>query len=235
MPLERPDQAPSGTQRWRDLLFAHWAIEVEAMRALVPAELELDLWEGRAYVGVVPFVMRDIRPAWLPRFMALDFLETNVRTYVTYRGRPGVYFFSLDASSRLAVKAARWGWGLPYFLATMTFERGEAELAYSTTRRDPAASALHARYRPGRSLGASAPGTFEYFLLERYLLFSLRRGVVHEGQVHHVPYPAQEVELTSLEDGLVAAAGLPAPARPPDAVHYASGVDVEVFGPWAVR
>jgi hypothetical protein len=230
----RPDERPSGWQRWRDLLFVHWRVPVDTVRALVPPMLELDLWDGDALVGVVPFAMRDVRPAWLPALMALDFLETNVRTYVTYRGRPGVYFFSLEASSLLAVKAARWGWGLPYFHAAMRLDRDGDWIEFETRRRDGSPSPMHrVRYRPGPVLGPSAPGTFEFFLLERYLLFSVRRGVVYEGQVHHVPYPAQQVELASLDDELVVAAGL-APDPAPCAVHYAAGVDVEVFGPWVV-
>jgi uncharacterized protein YqjF (DUF2071 family) len=231
--LARPDGKPAGWQNWRDLLFVHWVVPADALRALVPPQLELDLWEGRAYVGVVPFVMRDIRPSWLPGFMALDFLETNVRTYVRYRDRPGVYFFSLEASSLLAVKAARWGWGLPYFHARMAIERDDATIAFTTQRRDREAPHHRVRYRPGRMLGASQPGTLAYFLLERYLLFSIRRGAVYEGQVCHVPYPAQEVEVLELSDELVAAAGL-SPGKAHDVAHYASGVDVEVFGPWPV-
>ncbi len=232
--LSRPAERPSGWQNWRDLLFVHWRVSVETLRARVPVELELDLWEGQGVVGVVPFAMRDVRPAWLPKLMALDFLETNTRTYVMYKGRPGVYFFSLEASSLLAVKAARWGWALPYFHAAMRIDREGEWFEYESRRRDGALDANHkVRYRPSKLLGPSAPGTFEYFLLERYLLFSIKKGVVYEGQVHHVPYPAQEVELASIEDGLVSAAGL-VPEAAPCAVHYATGVDVEVFGPWPV-
>jgi uncharacterized protein len=232
MQLARPPGAPSGWQSWRDLLFVHWSLPVAQVRALVPPPLELDLWDGRAYVGVVPFVMRDIRPAWLPRFMALDFLETNVRTYVRHRDRPGVYFFSLEASSLLAVKAARWGWSLPYFHARMSIARDAGAIEYETRRRDPAATRHRVRYRPGRLLGASAPGTLEHFLLERYLLFSLRKQRVYEGQVCHVPYPAQEAVVDELADQLLAAAGLGVGDRPHEVAHYAAGVDVEVFGPW---
>lgn len=234
MIFTRPDERPSGWQNWRDLLFVHWYVPVEAVRALVPPMLELDLWDGRALVGVVPFAMRDVRPAWLPKFMALDFLETNVRTYVTYNGRPGVYFFSLEASSLLAVKAARWVWGLPYFHAAMRLDHDGDSIEFETRRRDGKQSPVHhVRYKPGRMLGASAEGTFEFFLLERYLLFSVREGIVYEGQVHHVPYPAQEVEIESLSDELVAAAGLE-PEATPCAMHYSAGVDVEVFGPHVV-
>jgi uncharacterized protein len=230
--LARPDQAPNGWQKWRDLLFVHWDVPVDSLRALVPPQLELDLWQGRALVGVVPFAMQDVRPSWLPSLFALDFLETNTRTYVTYRGRPGVYFFSLEAASLLAVKAARWGWGLPYFHASMTLERDGDWIAYATKRRG-AEAACTARYRPGTLLGPSPEGTLEYFLLERYLLFSLKRDVVYEGQVVHEPYPAQQVELASIEESLLRAAGLERGATP-CAVHYAAGVDVEVFGPYPI-
>jgi len=232
--MQRPDRKPSGTQNWRDLLFVHWEVSPADLRALVPAQLALDLWDGRAYVGVVPFVMEAVRPAFLPRAMGLDFLETNVRTYVRYRDRPGVYFFSLEASSFIAVKAARWGWGLPYFHASMSIQRDGDTIDYESERRDRAAPRHHTRYRPGRLLGPSPPRTFEHFLLERYLLFSTKRGRIYEGQVHHEPYPAQLVDIVALEDDLVAATGLPRPTGPHAAAHYAAGVDVEVFGPWLV-
>lgn len=231
--LPRPEGDPSGWQKWRDLLFVHWEVPVDALRALVPAPLELDLWEGRALIGIVPFAMQDVRPAWLPSLFALDFLETNTRTYVTHRGRPGVYFFSLEAASRLAVKAARWGWGLPYFHAAMTLERDGDWISYATRRRGGDAG-LQARYRPGKPLGPSEQGSLAYFLLERYLLFSLKGDKVYEGQVHHVPYPAQEVELTSIEESLIRSAGLERASAMPWAAHYSTGVDVEVFGPYEV-
>ena len=208
-PSLRPVGSPSGYQSWRDLLFVHWSWPLDVLRPLVPNELELDPWDGRAWVGAVPFVMKDIRLSGLPRWSGMDFLETNLRTYVTYRGEPGVYFFSLEANSRLAVRAARWGWGLPYFDATMTLKREpDGVLDYRTVRSKTGAS-LSARFRPGDALGPSAPGTLEHFLLERYLLFNLRGGAVRKGHVHHVPYPARRCEVLSLEESLTRAAGLP--------------------------
>jgi uncharacterized protein YqjF (DUF2071 family) len=230
----RPDKRPSGYQNWRELLFVHWTFAPEEVRKLVPPQLELDLWDGRAYVGVVPFAMEGVRPARVPRALAFDFLETNLRTYVRRGDRAGVYFFSLEAASFIAVKAARWGWGLPYFHASMSMHRDGDVIAYESERRDRAAPRHRVRYRIGEMLGASKPGTLEYFLLERYLLFSTRGERVFEGQVEHVPYPAQRVELLEIEDDLIAAAGLPRPTTPPVTAHYAAGVDVEVFGPWAV-
>lgn len=201
---------------------------VAALRELVPRSLEIDLFDGVAYVGVVPFVMEGVRPRRWPESWAFRFLETNVRTYVLHNNRPGVYFFSLDASSRLAVWAARCGWGLPYYHARMSISLANNEIQYSTQR--IAGGARHAvRYSLGDVMGPSAPGSLEHFLLERYLLFVERRGRVLAGQVHHQPYPAQRVEISDVYDELISAAGLPAVDGPPRWAHFASGVDVEVF------
>jgi uncharacterized protein YqjF (DUF2071 family) len=231
-PTRRPDRTPSGSQRWEELLFIHWTYPLEAVRPLVPSALELDAWEGRIHVGIVPFVMKDIRLRGFPRGTGLDFLETNARTYVVHRGVPGVWFFSLEASSWLAVQAARLGWGLPYHHARMTRRRDGNRVHYTTTRRAQASARLDVRYAIGEPLGPSKPGTLEHFLLERYVLFTERGGRIHEGRVHHVPYPVQRAHVESIDEGLLAAAGLPAPKGPPETAHFASAVDVEVFGPW---
>ncbi len=232
-PTRRPAGANSGTQRWRELLFVHWTLPLEAVRPLIPAQVELDPWDGRAWVGMVPFRMEKIRPSWLPGALALDFLELNLRTYVHYRGRPGVWFFSLDASSWLAVQAARTGWSLPYHHARMATSRDGARVHYESVRRAGEAR-LSVDYEIGEELGPSTPGTLEHFLLERYLLLSERRGAILEGQVHHPPYVAHRARLTKVEHGLIEAAGMPRPSEPPASVHFSPGVDVEVFGPYPV-
>lgn len=232
-PTRRPEGAASGTQRWAELLFIHWTFPVDVVRPLVPPEIELDVWDGRMYVGLVPFRMHAIRPWWLPRAMALDFLELNLRTYVHYRGRPAVWFFSLDASSWLAVNAARIGWSLPYHHADMQVTRVGERVTYTSTR-NASQARFEARYEIGASLGPSLPGSLEHFLLERYLLLAKKGGTILEGQVNHVPYPAHAAHLEHVHDDLVAAAGLPRPSSPPETVHFSPGVDVEVFGPWPV-
>ena len=224
-PSVRPEGSNAGTQRWRELLFMHWSVPVDAMRAVVPRSLELDLFEDRAWVGMVPFLMRDITPSWWPNAFAFDFLECNLRTYVHRDGEPGVYFFSLEASSWLAVRAARIGWGLPYHHARMTAESGR----FRTTRRSDGAH-LDVAYEVGERVD-SPLGSREHFFLERYLLFSEKGGRLVRGQVHHAPYPACTASVTRCEESLIAAAGLPAPAGPPEVVHDAAGVDVEVFAP----
>jgi uncharacterized protein YqjF (DUF2071 family) len=227
-PTVRPAGKAVGYQRWRSLAFLHWEVPAAALRQIVPAELELDLYEGAAYVGVVPFAMRDIRPSWWPRQLAFNFLETNVRTYVVCRGQPGVYFFSLEASSRLAVVAARASFGLPYYHARMRLgQSGDTTECHS--RRTSNGAVHHVRYEVGEPLAASAPGTLEHFLLERYLLFVKRGGRVLVGQVHHHPYPVQRARVLEVRDELIAAAGLPAVNTPPRWAHYSAGVDVEVF------
>ncbi|MBK9034230.1 MAG: DUF2071 domain-containing protein [Myxococcales bacterium] len=234
-PTRRPPGRAAGTQRWRELLFVHWSFDPAAVRALVPPELELDLWRGRAWVGLVPFRMEATRAAWMPRRTGLEFLETNLRTYVHRRGAPGVYFFSLEAASWLAVRAARLLWSLPYFHSAMTAGRTDDVVAYQARRRGGDRPAtLDVRYQIGAALGPSAVGTLEHFLLERYYLFALRRGRVRTGQVHHAPYPAHAATIASLDQTLVAAAGLPDDGAL-ETVHFSPGVEVEVFGPFDER
>jgi uncharacterized protein YqjF (DUF2071 family) len=231
-PTRRPEGKNAGTQRWRNLLFMHWEVPAEVLRPLIPASLALDHFEGRHFVGVVPFVMQAVRPSFLPGVMALDFLETNVRTYVHVDGRdPGVYFFSLEAASRLAVWAARATFGLPYYHATMRrTEQPDGVVEYETRRSGGTHPVHRVRYRPGPALSPQPqPGSLEHFLLERYLLFVERDGTLLSGQVNHVPYPAHQAEVLEVHDELVAAGGLPPVQGPPVLMHYSPGVDVEVF------
>lgn len=231
-PTQRPEGRNSGTQRWRELLFVHWSVPLDAVRPLIPAALELDPWDGRAWVGAVPFRMQQIRPAWLPRALGLNFLELNLRTYVHHRGQPGVWFFSLEASSRLAVWAARSGWSLPYWHARMHTEREGDRVRYRSERRAQSRARFEVNYEIGEHLGPSDPGTFEHFLLERYTLFAQHRGRILEGRVHHSPYVTHRARVGSLAQTLTEAAGLPALDAPPEVAHFSPGVDVEVFGPW---
>jgi uncharacterized protein YqjF (DUF2071 family) len=230
-PSRRPDEKNVGTQKWRKLLFLHWAVPVEKMRAVVPAELELDLWEGEAFVGIIPFAMHEVRPRLIPRALGFDFLETNLRTYVLKDGVPGIYFFSLEAESRLAVAAARATFGLPYFHARMSMIEEDGVVDYQTDR---GAARHHVRYRIGESVGPAEAGTLDHFLVERYHLFVVKNGKTRRAQVYHRPYPIQRAEVLAVEDTLCEAAGLPSVRGEPRFVHYAGGVDVEVFAPRAV-
>ena len=224
----RPNRKVAGWQKWRELLFLHWEVDPSVLEATVPKSLKLDTFEGRAFVGIVPFRMCEIQPTWLPRRLAFNFLETNVRTYVIYGNEPGVYFYSLDANSRLAVFAARLGWSLPYFNSSISSAFSDIESHYQV-KRHKSSAALGLRYRVGEFLGPSEPGTLEHFLLERYLLFTMRSNHVLRGHVHHLPYPAHEAQVVSIENSLHHDIGLPPMIGMPDYAHFAPGVDVEVF------
>jgi uncharacterized protein YqjF (DUF2071 family) len=231
-PTARPADRPAGFQRWRTLLFLHWEVPPEAVRALIPPELSVDTYEGRAYVGVVPFTMRDVSPWWSPSVPGIsNFHELNVRTYVHKDGEnPGVWFFSLDAASSIAVIAARTGWHLPYHRASMELTIDGDDVHYTSRRLwpGPKPAEFEARYHIGESLGEAVPDTFEHFLAERYILYAKSGDRLELGRVHHRPYPLHLAEVREVKESMVAAAGLPAPSGAPIA-HYSPGVDVDVF------
>lgn len=242
-PSRRPDGAAAGTQKWRGLLFVHWEIAgagLAALRELVPARLELDTFEGRAYVGLVAFSMREVRPLRaLPAMpTARDFEELNLRTYVHLGGAdPGVWFFSLDASSALAVLGARAFFHLPYWHARMAVERdGDGSTRYRSQRHwaGEGPAGLDVRYEVGEAIGPAAEGTFEHFLAERYYLYALTASdVLLRGQVHHTPYPLRRARVLDMTESIVSAAGLAGGGHDVNARAselWSEGVDVEIFG-----
>ena len=232
-PTRRPDGRVAQRQSWRSLTFLHWRVPVSALRPLIPSALEIDTFEGDAFIGLVPFTMTGVRPLWAPTVPGIsNFHETNVRTYVHFRGRdPGVWFFSLDAASRVAVTVARRFWHLPYHYARMSLENEKDAIHYVTKRRSPPPipASCDVLVRPEKTAAPAKPGTLEHFLAERYVLYAdvgiddLRRG-----RVHHTPYPLQPAELGAWDESLLAAAHIRRPSTPPLA-HYAAGVDVEIF------
>jgi uncharacterized protein YqjF (DUF2071 family) len=227
---KRPQEKPAGYQRWSSLLFLHWEIPAAVLRALVPEPLELDTFEGRAFVGLVPFAMDGVRPWWAPKWTAFSFLETNVRTYVHINGEPGVYFFSLEAASWIATQTARMGWGLPYYFADMHTETKDGVTHYKSMRRDKSCAELDVRYTVDATPpAASVEGTLDDFFLERYLLFVKRGNTILRGQVHHTPYPATTAKVISIFDRILEVGGCKPAQEMPDYAHYSPGVDVEVF------
>jgi uncharacterized protein YqjF (DUF2071 family) len=181
--------------RWHDLLFLHWPVRPDLIRPLIPEAVELDTFDGRCWIGVVPFHMSGVRPRYLP--VPFAFPELNVRTYVKTAGRSAVWFFSLDATSRLAVRAARWI-GLPYYDARIGIEaKGEAvEYRSVRTHKNAPPAEFGAFYRPCGAVYYAAAGAFDHWLTERYALCAaLERNEVVYGEIHHPPWPLQPAEV----------------------------------------
>jgi uncharacterized protein YqjF (DUF2071 family) len=217
---------------WRRLLFLHWAWEAAAVQATLPPGLTVETWDGRAWIGVVPFAMRRVRPRFLPQMGRLsNFLELNVRTYVRdAHGRTGVWFYSLDCSQSLAVWAARKFFGLPYFCADLR-ERKQDGMTYYHCQREGSRAVAHFEYvRQGEPAWAMA-GSLEEFLVERYRLFARRNGRLLTVEVSHEPYPLQPVEVIRWGTSPLVQAGFDPGDAPPDHAVFARGVDVEIFTP----
>jgi uncharacterized protein YqjF (DUF2071 family) len=200
------------TQSWQDLLFAHWRVDPVRLAALIPKPLELDLYGGDAWIAVVPFRMEHVTPRGMPAFPWLSaFPEVNVRTYVRIGDRPGVFFFSLDATNPVAVRVARTVFHLPYFNAGIELQadqEGDGFTCYVSHRTDQPAADLIASYRPEGPVFHAVEGTLEYFLTERYCLYAIdRRGGAHICEIHHARWPLQvasaRFEVNTLLQGIV--------------------------------
>jgi uncharacterized protein YqjF (DUF2071 family) len=223
--------------RWVDLAFLHWRLPPGVLRPLIPVELQLDTFRDEAWVGITPFEMRDVRALSLLSVpTASNFPELNVRTYVRYRDRPGVYFFSLDAGSRLAVIGARLATNLPYYHARMRVHRAggaRGEVQYQSVRRHPGAWAaeFRARYRPTGSVYAANPDSLEYWLTERYSLYvkSPLKNLTRL-DIEHARWPLQPAEAHIVGNTMAIAAGISLPNDAP-LVHFASQLDVVAHWP----
>ena len=229
----RPCGKPAFLQNWRDLLFLHFSCDPLTVGHLLPQGLELDTYpdgdgEERAWIGLVPFRMQDVRPTSLPAIpTATAFPETNVRTYVHRNGRPGVWFFSLDATSRLACIGGRNLFHLPYKEANMSVQRDGDLLTYESTRRSDGAH-LRIRAETSGESGVGTPGTLEFFLVERYLLFAQKGAGWLCGDVHHAPYEIRSATVVDCEETLVRAAGIV--PQPFTHTIFSEGVNVRVGG-----
>lgn len=220
---------------WHDLLFAHWPLPPAVLRPLIPEDLEVDTFDGEAWIAVVPFHMSGVRLRPFPAFPGTGaFPEINVRTYVRAGGRGGVWFFSLDAASRLAVRAARAWFRLPYFDADFensSREDGSVRYRSERTHRGAPAAVFEADYGPAGEAFLSRPGTLEHWLTERYALFTqMRDGAIRIGEIDHVPWPLQpaaaEIHRNSMSEGL----GISLPEKPAF-LHFARYLEVVAWAP----
>ena len=241
--MSQPSGQPAGFQNWSNLAFVHWRVPLAALRQLVPQALTIDTWQDEAWLGMVAFSMSGIRARGFPALPYLcAFPETNLRTYVHLRGGgPGVWFFSLDASRWLAVQLARWGWGLNYCWSRMhvrcsyngavDFDQRAVptKVEYFSHRVSGAAAAVRMclEIEPGQSPLAAAADSLEYFLCERYLLYTVRRRQLLQARVYHEPYPLIQAHLSACTQSLVDTIGCRVGAA--DHVIFSPGVRVQVY------
>jgi uncharacterized protein len=230
---QRPSGFPVMYQNWGKLLFMHWRIEEKLLRPLIPDALEIDSFDGSAWIGVIPFTMWGIRASFLPPLPGTSaFHELNVRTYVSLNGEAGVWFFSLDAANRLAVWAARTFYRLPYFNAKMALEQHGDRIQYTSTRDDRRGSAAHLRttWTIGDRLPTSSPSSLEFFLTERYCLYTERSDDILRARIHHQPWRLQMAQLNSLDLTMIDSHGLPKPDGDP-VLHYSEEQSVGIWLP----
>jgi len=231
----RPWPMPSGawvmTQTWNDLLFAHWPVDKNRLRELVPASFELDLFDGEAWLAVVPFRMTNVSPRFVPSLPWISaFPELNVRTYVRAGGKPGVFFFSLDAANAVAVGAARTLLNLPYFSADMNVQV-DGSVEYASRRLSSPAAEFQATYGPRGNLRSPAAGSLEHFLTERYCLY----GVDHQFRayrldIHHPLWGLETAEADIRVNTMAEAAGIRLPSTAP-LLHFARRQDMVCWAP----
>jgi uncharacterized protein len=228
----RPRGIPIMRQTWDGLLFLHWPIPVDVCRHAVPRALEIDVFDGSAWIGVTPFTMYGVRPVFTP---ALPFISTthelNVRTYVHYEGVPGVWFLSLDASNPLAVLGARLGFALPYYVARMSLAEHDGTLEFTSERTHPRAprATFEARWKRAEPIPEPAPNSLDFFLTERYCLYSVCRGRLFRSRIHHAPWSLQRAHLISMRSSMLESHGLPTPDGEPLLHGQAQPLPVEVW------
>ena len=232
-PWPMPGESWVMAQTWHDLLFAHWPVETSNLHAHVPERLKIDTFDGQAWLAVVPFRMTGIRLRGTPALSWISaFPELNVRTYVSCEGKPGVWFFSLDAGNPLAVAIARKWFHLPYFRARMRCVQSDGWIEYFSHRTHAGApkASFHGSYRPVAPVSVPQIGTLEYFLTERYCLYTAdARGHLIRAEIHHLPWPLQRAEAQFARNTMAQSLGLPLAGSP--LLHFSKLQDVLVWPP----
>jgi len=228
----RPEGQPLMHQKWGKLLFMHWRIDEALLRPLIPAGLTIDTFDGSAWIGIVPFTMWDIRafPPYVPPVPGLSAMhELNVRTYVTYENFPGVWFFSLDCNSACAVFGARALYYLNYLNAEIQLSQTDNSIEYKLHRTDTPPASFAASWSIGEPVPTSTPGSTEFFLTERYCLYTTHDKKLYRGRIYHQPWPLQTATLQSMSSTLIESMGMRAPEGIP-LLHYAEELSVDIWG-----
>ena len=219
-------------QRWESLLFAHWRVDPADVAPRIPAGLTLDLWQGSAWIAVTPFEISRLRLRGLPPIPGTSrFAELNVRTYVTAGGKPGVWFFSLDAGSPIAVFFARRLYHLPYFSARMACVKDGAAISYRCDRDGPARAEFLADYEPAGEPFRAAPGSVEEWLTARYRLYAMKGEAIYRAEIDHEPWTLQRAKAEIRRNSMAEAAGIDLPVETPPHLLFSRSLDVHIFWP----
>ena len=218
-------------QTWGKLLFMHWRIDERELRPLIPERLEIDTFDGSAWIGIIPFTMWGIRafPPYLPAVPGLSSAhELNVRTYVHYDRVPGVWFFSLDCNSMPAVMAARSFYHLPYYNADIDLEQRGNVIDYSCQRTDDPPAQFKASWSIGETVPCSHPDSLDFFLTERYCLYAEDDGQLYRARIFHQPWPLQTATINSWRSTMIEALGVKTREGEP-VLNYAEEIDVDIW------
>jgi uncharacterized protein len=230
-PWPIPERSWFMGQSWSHLLFSHWRVDAGALRRVIPPQIPLDLYAGEAWLGVTPFRVEGFRlRRTLPVPVFSCFLEVNVRTYVDYDGKPGIYFLSLDTNSRLAVAGARRTYRLPYFHAHQSLSEKDDRLRFRSIRTssDGPAAELDCAFAPSGERFQAEPGSLEHWLTERYCLYTLAEGgTVQRADIHHPPWPLQPATGSFEVNTMASSYGLDLTDEP--LLHYSKLQDVVLW------
>ena len=235
----RPWPLPSSPwimfQRWQNLLFAHWRVASRELRPLIPEALILDEYDGSAWLGLTPFLLTNLHARLLPPLPFIsEFPEMNLRTYVRVGARPGIFFFSLDAASRLAVAGARLTYRLPYRYADMSVRSDGEWIHYRSRRNGREPAEFVGRYRPVGEAIHPAPGTREHFLTERYALYTTIGDRIVRGDIHHPPWLVRKAEAQIERNTVAQAHGIRVAEQEP-LLHFSARQDTVIWPPKLVR
>ncbi len=229
----RPPGTPVMHQRWEDLLFLHWAMDPLLLRPLIPEALEIETFDGKAWVGITPFHLENVRGANLPALPGLSsFHELNVRTYVTHRNIPGIWFFSLDASKLVPVAAARVFFMLPYYKARIRMVQRRESFYFDLKRNGSPQAEFRANWKVGEQLRDPDQDSLAFFLVERYYAFAVENGTVYHIRIYHHPWMLSDATVQMESSTMLRALGLPEPDAPP-LVHFSRFQEVEIWPPVA--
>jgi uncharacterized protein YqjF (DUF2071 family) len=229
LPFPMPERSHALVQEWRDLTFMHWEVEPEALMPHIPKGLEIDLFQGKAYVGTIPFVMKNVRPRMLPPLPGVStFPEFNIRTYVTKNGKPGVLFITLDAQSRITCWHAPRSYGLPYRYAKCKLNASNEKYSWKSRRTSDGVELEGECEIHGESRVAEK-NSLEYFLFERYSLYTEHRGKLHMAYTLHAPWVFKDGTAKIIKNTLTESYGLGIDVMNPQHVHASEGVYVQTW------